>query len=259
MQKIAICGKGGVGKSFMVYAITKALQKKGFSVCVVDTDESNVGLHRLFGFDVMPKPFMDFLGGKKSVQQTMIKRFSSGQNEPKMSVIEKGQFYVDDIDNEYIIKQENLSFITIGKIQEPMEGCACPMGAVSREFLEKIMLHNNEMLIVDMEAGVEHFGRGVEKGIDTIITISEPSRESLEIAGKVVELSHTMNKKNYVIINKVPQGLEEKVKGIALSMQLPVIGMVHHDPEVFISSIDGSIDDISKALDEVYDIIESIV
>jgi len=259
MKKIAVCGKGGVGKSFMVYAIAKALQKKGFVVCVVDTDESNVGLHRLFGFNTLPRPFMDFLGGKKSIQQTMIKRFSSGQNEPKMSVIDKGQFHVTDIADEYIITQGNISFVTIGKIQEPMEGCACPMGAVSREFLEKVTLQNNEVVIVDMEAGVEHFGRGVEKGIDTVIAISEPSRESMEIARKVVELSNNMGKKSYVIINKVPQGLEEKVTHIALAMQLPVTGIVHHDPEVFMSSIEGSIDDASKALDEVNQIIEKIV
>ncbi|HOT20710.1 MAG TPA: hypothetical protein PLX22_12250, partial [Spirochaetota bacterium] len=100
-------------------------------VLIVDADESNTGLHRMFGFSKMPQSFMEYLGGKKVVQQTMLKRFRNGKNEPEMSIIEKEQFDTNNIDDDYIVKEGPLSFIFIGKIYHPLEGCACPMGAVS--------------------------------------------------------------------------------------------------------------------------------
>lgn len=131
MNKIAICGKGGVGKSLMVYLISKAMIDKNCHVLIVDADESNTGVHKMFGFPNMPQSFMECLGGKKVVQQTMLKRFRNGKNEPEMSVIEKEQFNIGNIGDDYIVKEGPLSFIVIGKIYHPMEGCACPMGAVS--------------------------------------------------------------------------------------------------------------------------------
>ncbi|HOK01708.1 MAG TPA: P-loop NTPase [Spirochaetota bacterium] len=260
MKKIAVCGKGGVGKSFMVYSLTKAFQKKGFNVCVVDTDESNLGLPEMLGIKETPLAFMEYLGGKKSVQQNMMKRFSSGDKEVKISVIEDESFPLSEIGNQYIADHGSIKFITIGKINMPMEGCACPMGAISREFLEKVVLQENEIMIVDTEAGVEHFGRGVEKGIDTVIAISEPTRESLSVAKRIFDLASVMDKKRYLIINKVPYGqIEDKAMGIARAMDLPVSGIVHYDMDVFNSAIEGTEITSKTAILEVEEILNKLI
>ena len=203
MKKIAVCGKGGVGKSFIVYGFAKAFSKRGKKVLVIDSDESNQTLYKLFGFDEPPSDFMDFLGGKRNVQQSLIKRFQSGEKEPKMSVIEKDTFKINDILEEFIKRDGNIFLVSIGKIKEPMEGCACPMGVISREFLEKISLKEDEIILVDTEAGVEHFGRGIEKGIDTVIAIAEPYLDSVEVAEKAIGLAHKMGKKVYFILNTI--------------------------------------------------------
>jgi CO dehydrogenase maturation factor len=258
MKKIAVCGKGGVGKSFFVCAFAKAFSKRGKKILVIDSDESNQTLYKLFGFNEPPSDFMDFLGGKKNVQQSLIKRFQSGEKEPKMSVIEKDSFSINDIPEEFIKRDGNISLVSIGKIKEPMEGCACPMGAISREFLEKILLKDDEIIIVDTEAGVEHFGRGVEKGIDTVIALAEPYLDSVEVAEKAIRLSQKMGKNVYFILNKVPAEFENKVRENVQKKGLTISGLIHFSPDVYHESINGKIPDNSIVFKEIEQILESI-
>ncbi|MFN3567754.1 MAG: P-loop NTPase [Caldimicrobium sp.] len=258
MKKIAVCGKGGVGKSFLVYGISKAWAKQGKSVIVVDTDESNQTLYRLFGFSEPPKPFMDFLGGKKAIQQSIKKRFQSKEKEPVISVIEKSSFTLSDIPNEYLRKDGNITLISIGKIKEPLEGCACPMGIISREFLEKIELEENEIIIVDTEAGIEHFGRGIEKGIDAVIAVAEPYLDSIEVAEKAISLAKKMEKKVYLVINKVPHHIENKVKDIVSKKGLEISALIHFSPEVYESSLEGKIFENSNVFLEIEEFTEKL-
>ena len=85
-MKICICGKGGTGKSTVVVLLADALKRIGKDVIVLDSDESNSSLFCMLGFDKSPRPLMDMVGGKKSIQQKMIARFTSGENEPTMTI-----------------------------------------------------------------------------------------------------------------------------------------------------------------------------
>lgn len=258
MKKIAVVGKGGVGKSLIVFGLTKALVKNGKRVLVVDSDESNQTLYKIFGFNEPPSQFMDFLGGKKTVQQSIIKRFQSGEKEPKMSLIEKETFSIDDIPDEFIKKDGGISLLSIGKIKEPMEGCACPMGVVSREFLEKIDLKDDEIIIVDTEAGVEHFGRGIEKGIDTVIAVAEPYLDSIEVAEKALLLAQKMGKNAYLVLNKVTKEVEPKVKDAVQKRGLSIAGIIYFSPEIYNASIEGRVPEKASVFNEIESIVGKI-
>lgn len=251
MKKTVVCGKGGVGKSFIVCGIAKAMVKKGKNVLVVDTDESNQTLYRLFGFNESPQPFMDFLGGKKTIQQSIKKRLQSSEKEPNMSVIEKSTFRISDIPEQFVKKDGKIALLSIGKINQPMEGCACPMGIISREFLEKIELGEDEAVIVDTEAGVEHFGRGIEKGIDTVIAVAEPYLDSIEVAEKAISLAKKIDKRVYLLINKVPKELEAKVRETVIKKGLEISALINFSPEVYTLSIEGKIPENSDAFVEI--------
>ena len=128
-------------------------------------------------------------------------------------MIEKEKIILDEIPQGCKTKIGKITVILTGEIREPMEGCACPMGVVSKEFIEKLRLKDQKVLIVDTETGAEHFGRGVEKGIDTVIIVAEPSFESIEVASKTWELAQKLRKDIYLILNKVPEGeVREKLK-----------------------------------------------
>lgn len=137
--------------------------------------------------------------------------------------------------------------VSIGKIKESMEGCACPMEVISREFLEKILLKEDEIIIIDTEAGVEHFGRGIEKGIDTVIALVEPYLDSIGVAEKAIGLAQKMGKKVYFILNKVPAEFESKVRENDQRKGLTVSGLIHFSPDIYNESISGKIPDNSTA------------
>jgi len=92
-MKIAICGKGGSGKSAIVTLLANAMRERGYRVLVVDSDESNLGLYRMLGFDRAPIPLMELVGGKKRVQRQMASKYSSGESEPRMNVLAQDKIW----------------------------------------------------------------------------------------------------------------------------------------------------------------------
>jgi CO dehydrogenase maturation factor len=248
MMKISVCGKGGSGKSTVVAMLANEALARGFQVLVVDSDESNSGLYRMLGFDHMPVPLMELVGGKENLKQKM------GQP----NVLSSSQIATAGIPEKYSVKRDGLKLVAIGKILQSLEGCACPMGVLSREFLKKLALQTNELAIVDMEAGVEHFGRGVETSIDSILIVVEPPLESVEVAQKIHDLASGIGIKNvWAILNKVPSDeIAARLQAELRRRNIPVAGCIHFDPEVFSSSIEGSVPTNGRAMEEVKEILD---
>ena len=153
---------------------------------------------------------MDFLGGKKKIQQKMIARFSKGEDEPAMSIWEMESIKSQSLPGGYAVAKDGVMLISTGKIHQAMEGCACPMGSVSREFLKKFQTGEEEVLIADMEVGIEHFGRGLEAGVNGVVSVVEPSLESILLAKKVMELARSAGSAFYgAILNKMASKEQE--------------------------------------------------
>lgn len=204
--KILVCGKGGVGKSVVSALIAKELAKRGKKVLVVDTDESNFGIYKHFGVE-QPKDFMDYLGGKNRVKSELQKSRNKGEEFKLFDKLE-----IDNIPRDYVVDKDGIKIIAIGKIHDFGEGCACPMGAVAKEFLQALKLKDGEFVVVDTDAGIEHFGRGVEAGCDIVAVVVEPSYESIILSEKIAEMSRKIGKKVVKIGNKVDENLKEFVK-----------------------------------------------
>ncbi|MFC1944547.1 ATP-binding protein [Chloroflexota bacterium] len=240
-MKIAVCGKGGGGKSTFVTLLANELRGRGYRILVVDSDESNAGLFRMLGFNAPPIPLMDFLGGKKGLKEKMATRLSSGDLETKMNVLKEARLRLSDIPTGHILRSDGLRLMNIGKILHSLEGCACPMGVLSREFLGKLELEAGEMAIVDMEAGVEHFGRGVETNIDTVVAVVEPSFESLELAMRIKDMAQEVGIKSiWAVLNKVTSdAMETMLKEELDKRSVEMLGALHYDDEVFEDCLSG--------------------
>jgi len=250
-MKISVCGKGGSGKSTIVTLLAGAAQARGYRVLVVDSDESNSGLFRMLGFDQPPIPIMELLGGKTGLKKKL--------SQP--SIFAEDSIPIESIPQQHLLRKNNLMLVSIGKILQSLEGCACPMGVLSREFLKKLALEADELVIVDMEAGVEHFGRGVETSLDSVLIVVEPSFESLELAGRVKIMADGIGINNiWAILNKVPSpDIASKLEGELAKRKVDVIGTIHYDPEVFKSSLEGSALDKGKASWEIRDVLDYIL
>lgn len=202
-MKIAVCGKGGCGKSTMTTLLAKELARRNKRVMVIDSDESNYGLHKQLGME-FPGDFTEYFGGKGKAFKTMM----TGEllSQVKLSAFAKKFFTetwtLDDIPEEYLSVKDGVMLMASGKIHEANEGCACTMGSILKEMLVHLELKSDEFVIADMEAGIEHFGRGVDNSVDIIMMIVDPSFESLRLSKKIKKLGESIQKPVYFCLNR---------------------------------------------------------
>ena len=185
-MKIAVCGKGGCGKSTVSALLAKEFERMGKTVLVADSDESNYGLHRQLGVK-LPRDFTEYFGGKEKAFKTMM--VGEILDTVKLSAFAK-KFYsepftLNEIPEEYISRNNGVMLISSGKIHQANEGCACTMNSILKQFIQHLTVGKNEVVLLDMEAGVEHFGRGVDNSVDLILMIVDPSFESLKLTKKI--------------------------------------------------------------------------
>lgn len=250
VQKIAVSGKGGVGKSSVVTLMANVLVGKGYSVLVLDTDESNPGLYRMFGFNTEPKPLM-----------TLLSRFSPGEAEPNTEWITREEIAIEDIPAEYILSRDGLRFLAVGKIEDPFQGCACSMADITRDLMGKLTVKDTEVVLVDLEAGVESFGRGIERSVDTVLMVVEPSFESMSLAGKIGYMAEGMGiGRVRAVLNKVPSEKARQRMIEELSQKgVKSIGTVYYDPELSEAGFEGTALGNSRALEDVKVITELLL
>ncbi len=203
-MKVLVSGKGGCGKSTISAMLGRHLAGNGYRVLIIDADESNPGLYRMLDLPKV-KTLAEHLGGKKRAKILMA---AEGEGEFDDELF---NWTLDDIPKDILAEKNNLAVLTIGKIEEAEEGCACPYGFLARKLLEGIKLGESEVIIVDTEAGIEHFGRGVDKYVDVLINVAEPSVESIELSRKIASLSESLGLKHVLVLNKALPGVEDKL------------------------------------------------
>lgn len=178
-MKIAISGKGGVGKTTIIALLAKQLHKNGREVLVIDAD---------------PSPHMaQTIGIENPETITPIADMTKMLTE-RSGKVEGSPFYninpkVDDLPKEYMIEKDGIKLMVLGAIQTAEGGCACPENTVLKRLLTKLLLTPTQTILLDMEAGVEHLGRGTVAGVDILLIVVIPSRSSVRTAKKIQKLA----------------------------------------------------------------------
>ena len=252
-MKITVCGKGGCGKSTVSALLAKEFERMGKTVLVADSDESNYGLHRQLGVK-LPRDFTEYFGGKEKAFKTMM--VGEILDTVKLSAFAK-KFYsepftLNEIPEEYISRNNGVMLISSGKIHQANEGCACTMNSILKQFIKHLTVGDNEVALLDMEAGVEHFGRGV----DLILMIVDPSFESLKLTKKIQQLGESIGKPVFFVLNKVnelvlPTMLE------SIDDQSKVLAVISTDTEIARKGLLG--DELMMEIPEIHTLARKIL
>jgi CO dehydrogenase maturation factor len=254
-MRVLVCGKGGSGKSSMLALMARVLDAKGYQVLALDGDASNPGglARLLLGLEQGPKPLIDFFGGRACVtcpvdDPSPLTR--QGDEKP----LPEDQIALGEITPDYLRCKGNVTLFQVGKIHGAYEGCDGPMSKVTRDFV----VRGQEVTLIDVEAGIEHFGRGIERNVDAVLIVVDPPFESFSIAERVRDLCGQMDIANvWAILNRVASDEMEYQMMKALNERMvSVLGLVHHDPEVAQAGLAGTAVGSGVALEEIQDMVE---
>ncbi len=232
-MKIAITGKGGVGKTTLSSILSFLYTKEGKRVVAVDADP-DANLAQAFG--LAEEEIIDI---RPISELTDVIAERTGARPGSMGGVFKLNPRVDDIPDEFGKRINGITLLVMGKSKEAASGCYCPENVFLRRLLRHLVVERDEVVIVDMEAGIEHLTRGTAEGVDAFIVVVEPGQRSIQTAHQVKEMARGLGVKNvYVVANKIhrPEDLDF-IEGALLEMIL--LGSISFRPEIMDADIKG--------------------
>lgn len=240
-MKIAVTGKGGVGKTTFSSMLSRMFADDGYRVVSVDADpDANLGLA---------------LGFPKEVYETIVPISEMKNLVNERTSTETGTFNkmfklnpkVDDIPDKYCKEYNGVRLLTLGTVDSGGSGCVCPEHVLLKRLCSHLILQNKDVVVMDMEAGIEHLGRGTAQGVDAFIVVVEPGERSLQTYRKVKRLGTDIGvKRVFVVGNKVRNKSDEDF--IASNLQDgELLGFIYYNQDVI---------DSDRASQSPYDVSE---
>ncbi len=214
-MKIAISGKGGVGKTTLAGTLARLFARDGYNVLAVDVDPS-MNLGSALGIKQLPRPVTEH---KDLVQERAGMPMGMFKMNPR----------VDDVVQICgCTGPDNVKLVVMGTIDSGGSGCMCPANAFVKALIRHVITREKDLVILDMEAGIEHLGRATARGVDAMIAVVEPGMRSIETVERIMQLGREIGINRYfAVINKAddPGPVAEKLA----SMGIPVLGTIPYD------------------------------
>jgi CO dehydrogenase maturation factor len=224
MPKIAITGKGGVGKTTLTALLSYVYTQRGQDVIAIDADPAgNLGL--AFG---LPANLDAELQPIAEMEDLIYER--TGAQKGTIGGVFRLNPKVDDIPESFSVRHRGVRLLRLGTVRGGGAGCICPESALLKALVTHMLLRRNQTLILDMEAGVEHLGRGTAGAVDAFIIVVEPGLRSLGTAQQIHSLASEIGiKRFYLVANKSrgPQDDEFVRQHVA---DLPFLGSLPFSP-----------------------------
>ncbi|MDH5605325.1 MAG: carbon monoxide dehydrogenase accessory protein CooC [Anaerolineae bacterium] len=225
-MKIAIAGKGGVGKTTLSAVLAHIYADDGNRVLAVDSDPAPC-LAEALGF---PPELRQQLLPVSQMDALIEERTGAKPGTP-------GGFFtlnpkVDDIPDQFSVAHNGVRLLEMGTVQTGGAGCMCPESAMLKTLLTHLLYRKDEILIVDMYAGLEHLGRATVDFVDVLLIVAEPTRRSLGTASQIKQLANDIGlHRHYLVGNKIREDQEVDFMR-EVRADIPLIGFLPYDEGV---------------------------
>ena len=255
-MKIAISGKGGVGKSTLAAAISLLLSRSGKKVLAIDADE-DANLAAALGASAHHMESIIPVS-----EQVALIEERTGAKVKQYGQIFKLNPEVSDIAGKYATEINGVNLLVLGAVDTGGGGCACPENVLIRALVTDLIMFKDDTLVMDMEAGIEHLGRATAKGVDKMVVVVEAGQRSIDTAKKIKKLSLEIGISNILFVaNKIYSPSDEQLIRAAFTHD-ELIGIIPFSDELRLSDRTGQsvLDNLGKdMMDRFKEILQKII
>lgn len=225
-MKIAVTGKGGVGKTTLTSLLAYSCVDLGYNVLAIDADPSPC-LGASLGF---PAEKLSGLTPIAKMDELIYER--TGAEPGTTGGYFKLNPRVDDIPDRFSAVHRGIRLLELGAVEMGGAGCICPESALLRSLITHILLRRDEMVLLDMYAGVEHLGRATADAVDAMLIVVEPTARSLATAAQIGRLAQDIKLANLFIVGSKVGSEDDRQFISGNTPGLEVLGFVPDDPRV---------------------------
>ncbi len=230
-MKIAVSGKGGVGKTTFAALLIRAFNEQGKHVLAIDADP-DANLAAAVGIP----------DAKSIVPISDMKSLIYERTEVMPGSI--GGFFklnpkVDDLPEALSARLENIKLMRLGGVKKGGSGCICPESALLRALITHIVLSRNEVVVMDMEAGIEHLGRATAGAVDRLIVVVEPGQRSIDTARHIRKLASEIGLKTIALVGNKIRGEKDKAFLEKNLSDFQFLGFIPYDDALVEADLNG--------------------
>jgi CO dehydrogenase maturation factor len=230
-MKLAVSGKGGVGKTTLASLLIRTFNQQGKRVLAIDADP-DANLAAGIGID-----HADQIVPIAEMKELVLER--TGAQPGTIGGFFKLNPKVDDLPDSLSAKLENIKLMRLGGVKKGGSGCICPESTLLRALVMHIVLARDEVVVMDMEAGIEHLGRATAKAVDKLIVVVEPGRRSIDTAAHIRQLASEIGLNNIAVVgNKIRNEKDQDFLKTHLH-DFDIIGFLPYDDALIEADVNG--------------------